>query len=70
MLGNIFVIQVMNFIGVFLKTSLKFISVEVILVGGAVSIAGSRFNMLITWLNLEGSTRQVDTPWILTVLHS
>lgn len=70
MLGNIFVIQVMNFIGVFLKTSLKFISVEVILVGGAVSIAGSRFNMLITWLNLEGGTRQVDTPWILTVLHS
>lgn len=70
MLSNILVIKVMTFTGVLLTTSLKFISVEVILVGGVISIAGSRFEILIVWLNLEEGIRRVDIPWILTVLQS
>lgn len=60
MLSNILVIKVMTFIRVFHTTSLKFISVEVILVGDVISIAGSRFKMLIVWLNLEESIRRID----------
>ena len=70
MLSNILVIKVLNFTGVFLTTSLKFISVEVILVGGGISIARSRLKMLIVWLNLEEGVRRVDIPWILTILQS
>lgn len=44
----------------FHPTSLKFISVEVILVGDVISIAGSRFKMLIVWLNLEEGIRRTD----------
>lgn len=60
----------MTFTGVLLTTSLKFISVEVILVGGVISIAGSRFEILIVWLNLEEGIRRVAIPWILTILQS
>lgn len=70
MLSNILVIKVMTFTGVLLTTSLKFISVEVILVGGVISIAGSRFEILIVWLNLEEGIRRVDIPRILTILQS
>ena len=60
MLSDILVIKVMTFIRVFHTTSLKFISVEVILVGNVISIAGSRFKMLVVWLNLEESIRRID----------
>lgn len=60
MLSDILVIKVMTFIRVFHTTSLKFISVEVILVGDVISIAGSRFKMLVVWLNLEESIRRID----------
>ena len=60
MLSDILVIKVMTFIRVFHTTSLKFISVEVILVGDIISIAGSRFKMLVVWLNLEESIRRID----------
>lgn len=45
----------MNFLGVFLTTFLEFVSVEVLLVGNAVSIGGggARFEKLILWFNLE-----------------
>ena len=60
MLNNTLVIKVMTFIRVFHTTSLKFISVEVILVGDVIGIAGSRFQMLIVWLNLEEGIRRID----------
>ena len=60
MLNNTLVIKVMTVIRVFHTTSLKFISVEVILVGDVISIAGSRFQMLIVWLNLEEGIRRID----------
>lgn len=58
-LNNTFVIKVIDFI-LFLITSLKPISIEVILRGGAISISGSRFKMLIIWLNLEKVIRKVE----------
>ena len=60
MLSDILVIKVMTFIRVFRTTSLKFISVEVVLVGDVISIAESRFKMLVVWLNLEESIRRTD----------
>ena len=60
MLSDILVIKVMTFIRVFRTTSLKFISVEVVLVGDVISIAESRFEMLVVWLNLEESIRRTD----------
>lgn len=69
-MNNIFVIKVMNFVGVFLITSLKPISVEVILTGSAVSIAGSKFKMLVIWLNLEDDAVRVDVICVLTVLYN
>ena len=60
MLSDILVIKVMTFIRVLRTTSLKFISVEVVLVGDVISIAESRFKMLVVWLNLEESIRRTD----------
>ena len=60
MLSNTLLIKVKTFIRVSHTTSLKFISVEVILVGDVISIAGYRFQMLIVWLNLEEGIRRID----------
>lgn len=70
MLNSIFVIKVIGVV-VFLPTSLRPISTEVLLMGGAVDIAGSRFKMPVIWLNLEEGIRRVDVlPSVLTILHN
>lgn len=69
MLNNTFVIKVIDFI-LFLVTSLKPISIEVILRSGAISISGSRFKMLIIWLNLEEVIRRVEVLCVRTILHN
>lgn len=68
MLSSIFVMKMMNFIKNIPATFLMPVSVEVIPVGGAISIAGSRFKIAIIWLNLEEGLRRVDVPCVLIIL--
>lgn len=60
----------MNFVGVFFIIFLKFISVEVILIGSVVSIVGFKFKMLIIWFNLEDDVVRVDVICVLIVFYN
>lgn len=60
----------MNFVGVFFIIFLKFISVEVILIGSVVSIVGFKFKMLVIWFNLEDDVVRVDVICVLIVFYN